>query len=145
MRIALYKGKTRLFDRLIQWWTRSEYSHCEIIFSENGSTGESYCASSSVLDGGIRFKWMVLNPAKWDIIEVEGNVERAFQWFAHRIGTPYDLRGILGCVLRCLPPTEGRWFCSSAIAAALGWPEEWRVVPAHLKNAADFRLGAAHG
>lgn len=141
----MYKGKTRLFDRMIQWWTRSDYSHCEVVFAYNGQSDLSYCASSSFLDGGIRFKWMALDPEKWDIVEIDGDETMAFAWFAQRLGTPYDFKGILGCVLRCVPPSDNRWFCSSAIAAAIGWPEAWRVVPANLRNAADYRAGAAHG
>lgn len=144
MKIALYRGRDRLFDRLIQWWTRSDYSHCEVVFAENGDSGQSYCASSSYLDGGIRFKWMVLKPEKWDIVEIDGDEVAAFAWFAQRLGRPYDVRGIIGCALRFIPASVDKWFCSSAIADAVGWPEAWRVVPAHLKNAADYR-SVRHG
>lgn len=138
MKIALYRGRTRLFDRLVQWWTRSIYSHCEVIFAENVE-GESYCASSSFLDGGVRFKWIRLNPEKWDIVDIDGDEVAALAWFNDHIGTPYDVKGIIGCVLRFIPPGVDKWFCSSAIATAIGWPEAWRVVPGVLKNAADYR------
>lgn len=30
-KVAFYKGRHRLFDRLVQWWTRGPYSHCELL------------------------------------------------------------------------------------------------------------------
>lgn len=29
--IAFYKGRTRWLDRVIQWWTKGPYSHCEVV------------------------------------------------------------------------------------------------------------------
>lgn len=145
MRIALYRGKKRLFNRLVAWWTRSAYSHCEIVFADDPNSGLHYCASASHLDGGVRFKWLDLHPDTWDIVDVQGDEGVAYAWFLAHQGRSYDFKGIVGCVLRCIPASADKWFCSSAIAAAIGWPEPWRVVPANLKNAADFRGGVVHG
>ena len=32
--LALYKGRGTLFNRLIRLWTRSKYSHCELVLSD---------------------------------------------------------------------------------------------------------------
>ena len=47
VQLALYKGRGTLFNALIRWWTRSPYSHCELVI--NGT-----CYSSSIRDGGVR-------------------------------------------------------------------------------------------
>jgi hypothetical protein len=144
MQVALYKGKgQRLFDRLICWWTRSTYSHCEAVFDYNAETGQYFCASASVLDGGVRFRWMPLDPTKWDLVELTADKHAAFEWYANHVGRKYDYQGIVGCVIRAIPANPARWFCSSALAAALGWPEPWRCLPANIKNAADWEK--AHG
>jgi len=31
IKVAFYTGPGRLIDKLIRWWTNSEYSHCEKI------------------------------------------------------------------------------------------------------------------
>ena len=66
MKLAFYKGREDLYDRLISWWTRGPYSHVELVISDN------YCMSSSPKDGGIRFKHIDLRPDHWDLVELEG-------------------------------------------------------------------------
>lgn len=138
MKVALYKGKDRLFDRMVQWWTRSDYSHCEAIVEEKAD-GSMVCWSSSCLDGGVRIKEMKLNPAKWDIVEVSADLGRVRLWFTLHQGKSYDFWGLAGCVLRCLSPSRDKWFCSSAVAAAIGYDEPWRVTPADLANLASYQ------
>ena len=99
MQLALYKGRTRLFDRAVQWWTRSIYSHCELVFSTD-SHGVSTCGSSSYLDGGVRIKNMALDPAKWDLVDLPGfDPVAASKWFDVHAGQRYDLIGLFGFVL----------------------------------------------
>lgn len=31
VKLALYKGQGQLGNAVIRWWTRSEYSHCELV------------------------------------------------------------------------------------------------------------------
>ena len=140
MKVALYKGKKRAFNRLVAWWTRSDYSHCEVLFEYDLKTNTYLCASSSYLDGGIRFKWINLDAPHWDIVEIKGDIEKVREWYKLRLGRPYDVKGIVGCVVRRLPASNDKWFCSSSIASALGYPEPWRVLPVDLKSIADFEL-----
>ena len=63
VQLALRKGDKRLSARLIQWWTNSAYSHCELVV-------EGWCYSSSVMDKGVRRKRIELRPDKWDVIEL---------------------------------------------------------------------------
>lgn len=130
MKIAFYKGTLRgrygWFSRLARWADQGRYSHCEVVFSDG------LCASASWYDGGVRFKKIAFNSINWDIVELNFTPEaeaKVRAWFQRHEGRPYDLRGSLGVV--CRPFGQGRrgWFCSEAVAAAIGFKEPWRFSP----------------
>jgi hypothetical protein len=127
-RAAFYKG-TRpglagLYNRLIRWWDNGKYSHCELIFSDGQA------ASASFLDGGVRFKQIDFDPARWDFVNLQANLEdEARQWFTKHEGSGYDLVGNLRFALDFLPDNKNKWFCSEALAAAIGIFEPWRLGP----------------
>ena len=126
--VAFYKG-TRpgiqgLYNILVRWWTRSPYTHCEMIFSDGLS------ASSSFLDGGVRFKQIDYNPEHWDIIELPSELEQsARDWFEQHEGDSYDLIGNLGFVIGSVDDSKRKWFCSEVIMAALGVTEPGKFSP----------------
>lgn len=123
MRIALYKGRKRLFNRLVSWWMRGPYSHCEAILSERD--GISECASSSFLDGGVRIKRIRLNPDNWDIVETPWSADRSREWFESHLGAKYDLFGLVFFVLPWRQ-SRRRYFCSEAVLASAGINDAWR-------------------
>lgn len=132
VQLALYKGRTRLFDRAVQWWTRSTYSHCELVFNTD-SHGVSVCGSSSYLDGGVRIKNMALDPEKWDLVDLPGfDPVHASKWFDMHAGERYDLVGLFGFVLPFMRDNQTRWFCSEACASAMGLGDAWRYSPGAL-------------
>lgn len=126
--VAFYKG-TRpgiqgLYNILVRWWTRSPYTHCEMIFSDGLS------ASSSFLDGGVRFKEITYNPEHWDIVELPSELEQsARDWFEQHEGDSYDLIGNLGFVVGSVDDSKRKWFCSEVIMAALGVTEPGKFSP----------------
>lgn len=129
LEIAFYKGRTRLFDRLIQWWTRGPYSHCEVATHRSGS-GAAWCISASFLDKGVRGKWIYLDPSRWDIVSVSSvDTAVAHEWLAKHLGRRYDLAGLLGFIWRPHAGSRRKWFCSEACAAILGLKEPWRFDP----------------
>lgn len=131
MKIALYRGTRSglqgLFSLLVRLWTRSSYSHVELVFSDGLS------ASASWVDGGVRFKQIdySAHPERWVIFDVPGDEAYALQWFRERVGKSYDILGLLGFVW---PARGGRdkWFCSKAFMASLGYSEANRFHPGHL-------------
>lgn len=131
MRIAFYKGRVRLFNRLVSWWLKGPYSHCELVLAMD-SNGRYVCASSSALDGGVRIKHMNLNPEHWDMVPVSGDVYEAWHWLAHHEGEGYDYLGLVGFIARVLGHSKNRWVCSEAVAEMLGMPESWRFDPCSL-------------
>lgn len=126
--IALYKGRSRLSSRLIAWWLRSPYSHCELVLRTVADVSE--CASSSWMDGGVRIKHIRLEPAHWDFLTIEADPDWVRAWFGAHKGQPYDWLGLFGFVIRRIKGWRGAWWCSEACAAALGWPDPWRFDPA---------------
>lgn len=134
MRIAFYKG-TRpglpgIYNRLVRWWTSSVYSHVELV----ASTGRAW--SSSAEDGGVRSKLIDFDPKKWDLVDVPAVLEpAAMAWFAAHRGERYDWLGNLQFVIAAVPDAKKRWFCSEAVAAALGIPDPWRYDPGTLASA----------
>lgn len=130
MKLALYKG-TRpglagVYNRLVRWWTASPYSHCELVFSDG------MCASSSWMDGGVRLKRIEFDPAKWDVIAIEGDEAAALSWFFDHDMDGYDLLGMFWFVFGGLRQDRRKWTCSEACGAALQIKDPWRFDPCQL-------------
>jgi len=131
MQVLFYKARGTVLDRLIRWWTGGPYSHVELVLAEQ-EDGRLLCASAHPQDGGIRFQLITPDPQAWDAIPVEGNAATAQAWFENHRGAKYDWFGVFGFVLRPARQDAQRWFCSEAIAAALGFTDPWRFDPATL-------------
>ena len=134
MKAAFYRG-TRpglagIYNRLVRWWTQSEFSHVELVLS----TGRAW--SASFADGGVRNKLIDFDTNNWVLIDLPPELEQSAEaWFKAHRGAKYDLLGNLQFVLAPIPHTEGRWFCSEAVAAALGIPDPWRYAPGTMASA----------
>ena len=117
MFVAFYKGEGNFFDKLIRWKTRSQYSHCELVFSDG------VFFSADPRDKGVRYKNIALDPTKWDFKEVHldtfaENVVR--RYCDSKVGRKYDWLGIVFChVLKLGVEDAGRFFCSEICGKAL--------------------------
>lgn len=143
LRAAFYKGTHAglpgVYNRLVRWWTRSPYSHVELIFFDGGPAADSQAASSSYMDGGVRFKWFTFDPALWDFVDLpEAMAKPALAWFDAHEGEAYDLLGNVHFVLSAIGGERGKWFCSEAVGAALGMPDPDRFDPGTLHAALTF-------
>ena len=137
LRAAFYKsthpGLPGVYNRLVRWWTRSPYSHVELVF------GGGLAASSSAMDGGVRIKSIEFEPDKWDFVDLpEGLAQPALQWFGRHEGAAYDYLGNVHFVLSPVAGSKRKWFCSEAVAAALGIPDPGRFDPGTLHAALTF-------
>lgn len=128
MKIAFYKGKKRLNNKIISWWMNGKYSHAELIL-EDLKNGASWCVSSSSQDGGVRVKEIFLKPEHWDIVEVGGDKGAALRWYLKHRNTKYDWFGLLGFIYRRYGGQKKKWFCSEAIMSMLGYEDAWRFEP----------------
>ena len=103
--------------RLICWWTRSPYSHVEIVI--NG-----VCYSSSLRDGGVRKKTIDLDKPHWRVIPIEWRNETdAWREFAKRNGKPYGWMDLITQHVLRLPVDDPGLLCSELCALMLGLPE----------------------
>jgi hypothetical protein len=128
MRAAFYKatrpGWRGIYSWLVRKVDRGPYSHCELIF------GDGLSGSASWMDGGVRAKRIEYDAGKWDFIELPDHLEaEARLWFGKHDGQGYDLLGNLRFVWWLVRESQKDWFCSEAMAAALGHLEPWRHGP----------------
>jgi hypothetical protein len=138
LRAAFYKGTHAglpgIYNRLVRWWTRSPYSHVELILPAFGSA-----ASSSAMDGGVRFKAIDFDAALWDFVDLPADLsDGAEAWFNQHYGDGYDYLGNVHFVLSAVGDDKRKWFCSEAVAAALGMPNPERFDPGTLHAALTF-------
>lgn len=127
VKLALYKGKGLIFNRLVRWWTSSEYSHCELVIDQ-------LAYSSSLMDGGVRKKWIDFKDEHWDFIELPwADADAVMGYFAC---TDDDKYGVLGLfksqLLNRNKEFKGSQFCSEWCAAAVGLPNPSSYSPATL-------------
>ena len=136
--VAFYKGKGTWVNGLIRWWTKSEYSHVELIVD-----GVWY--TSATWEKGTVARALKGNPEKWDMVELPCTVEQkvnATVSARNKLGKGYDYWGILfSQVLPWKGDRSDRWFCSeylyscladAGIVAGLVKPEE--VSPQNLSD-----------
>lgn len=128
VRLALYKAPGDLVDRAVRLWTRSVYSHCELVLSDGRFV------SSSPRDGGVRAKCIEPSSNTWDFVALpwveQEDVEAALE---REGGTGYDWIGIIGSQL--LPigiHSRKRWFCSEFCGAVMGLEKPERYSPGEL-------------
>lgn len=132
MKAAFYKADGQFYNWFVRKWERGPYSHVELIFSDGRA------ASASFRDKGVRFKEIDFDNGNWDFIELPAQLEgKALNWFIAHDKCKYDL---LGQVRFLISPinignNDEKWWCSEAVAAALGLPDPWRYGPNGLYDA----------
>ena len=154
----------RLGEFLIKLRLRGIYSHSEVMFEpsdghavallmpdkslEPDSDGAYWCSSSVWLEripaysprragslGGVRFKRVVPDLSKYDIIDTSNSdALYAAELASNYQGSLYDLQLIIGFISWLIPGKRSRWMCSEICAAMLGVPEDqsWRFDPCSL-------------
>lgn len=133
--LACYHGRAskrwhRICDGITRFFTRGQYSHCEIAVYLTDS--EYQCYSSSYRDGGVRTKVMQLDLDKWDLIPLDVSIEQIQDSFNQTKESGYDLLGALGCVagLRQHPT---KYFCSEWCFNTIYQSDQgWRFSPVQL-------------
>lgn len=102
--------------RAICAWTRSPYSHVEIVI--NG-----VCYSSSLRDRGVRKKTIDLGKPHWRVIPIEWVAEtEALRVFFRNQGQPYGWGDLIAQHVLRLPVDDPGLLCSELCALMLGLP-----------------------
>lgn len=124
VKLALYRPHkwNDLIGRSICAWTRSPYSHCELVIDGD-------CYSSSLRDGGVRRKRIDLDKPWWDVVHIPwADAYSVREVFAQHIGEPYGYLDLIGQHVFRIPwHIPNGWLCSEICAAALGLnhPQIW--------------------
>jgi len=141
MQVAFFKGTKSglagVYNRGVRFITKGKYSHCELVFSDGLS------ASSSFMDGGVRFKRIDYDLGHWDVIDIGNTFEEpARYWFKKHEGQGYDLLGNLHFIFGFVGDNRHKWSCAEAVAEAIGIPDSWRINPNSLYPIIDkyFKL-----
>lgn len=129
MRLLFYKDAFGPFEWLIQLLTWSRFVHVELAVAHG--PGWALVWSSSSRDGGVRLRRIDVRPEAWESVDIADH-PGALAWFAAHEGQRYDWLGVARFVLPFIPQGRRRWFCSEAVAAALGLPRPHKWTPADL-------------
>lgn len=127
IKVAFYKGSGGLIHKIVRWWTKSKYSHVELIMPDDKTwVSISPFLSSRVTSKKIETKF---NDAEWDVLTfalsfrepVEAYQLRQLHKFINRTeGMKYDWFGMLiSNFSPFLIKHRHKWYCSEWIAHAL--------------------------
>ena len=127
IKIAFYKGDPSRLHRFIRWWTKSKYSHAELVMPD----GETWWSISPFLGSSVssRSRATLANPERWDYLTFNLNwrdpvreyqLNQLDKFITATAGQRYDWIGML--LSQCtsfLIKHRDRWYCSEWIAHAL--------------------------
>jgi hypothetical protein len=131
IKIAFYKGEGNFINKIVRRWTKSVYSHAELILPDDITwIGISPFLKSKVAS---RQKSSV-EYEEWDFIPIDVTQEQLdiiMEFFEYTKGQGYDWTGmLLSQFLPCKIKHKKRWYCSEWIAYALriSCVFDWRII-----------------
>tara|TARA_B100000287_G_scaffold262190_1_gene246711 strand:- start:5908 stop:6480 length:573 start_codon:yes stop_codon:yes gene_type:complete len=120
IKVAFYKAKGNWFNSIIRWWTKSKYSHAELVLPNN----VTWIGISPFLTSTVESRFHLdCDYNNWDFVELEiTNKQHAtiLDFFEETKGCRYDWVGML--LSQFLPfsiKRRSKWYCSEWIAYAL--------------------------
>jgi hypothetical protein len=120
VKIAFYKGQGDWRNKTIRWWTKSIYSHAELVLPDN----KTWVSISPILSSRVESREKVsYDPEKWDFLEFEVTDQQLriiLNFFDDTRGCGYDWIGMIAS--QFLPfaiKRREKWYCSEWIAYAL--------------------------
>ena len=131
IKVAFYKGKGDFLNGVVRWWTKSIYSHAELVLPD----GITWIGISPFLKSKVASrKKLIIDFAEWDFINLEVTSEQLniiMEFFEDTEGQRYDWLGmLLSQFLPCKIKHKKRWYCSEWIAYALriACVFDWRII-----------------
>lgn len=120
VKVAFYKGKGSWKNGVIRWWTKSKYSHAELVMPDNFT----WISISPLLSSKVQSRINTdFNPEIWELVSIDVSAEQVQvinDFFEETKGCKYDWIGmILSQFLPCKIKHRHRWYCSEWIAYAL--------------------------
>ncbi len=139
--IAYYLGRksenenATLLDQVICFFTKSRFSHVELVYDYSPYSQIGLTWSSSSRDGGVRPQRIDFNDMRWELYEVPTTITKGkiIEWFNEtRMGAEYDWLGALGAYIPAFKGSKKRWFCSEIVATCLKVPDADKLTPQEL-------------
>ena len=129
--IAFYKGKGNIINKIVRWWTKSPYSHSELILKD----AQTWLSISPFIKASVSSTTkLIYEPLDWDFIEIEVTEKQhdtIEQFYDLTKGCGYDWIGmVLSQFLPFNIKQKSRWYCSEWIAYALRISSiiDWKVI-----------------
>ena len=127
IQVAFYKGQGGWIHKLIRWWTKSPYSHVELVLPD----GKTWISISPFLTSRVapRIRHRIDNPDAWDYLVFklsdrppvqEYQLAQLYKFIDVTQGAKYDWVGmVMSHFCPYLIKRKERWYCSEWIAHAL--------------------------
>ena len=120
IKIAFFKGEGEFVNRIVRWWTKSPYSHAELILPD----GVTQIGISPFLKSEVSARRKnITNLDEWDFIEFDISEEQndtIMQFYEETKGNRYDWFGMVASqFIPFVVKQKGHWYCSEWIAYAL--------------------------
>ena len=129
--MAFYKGKGNWKNKIIRWWTKSPYSHAELVMPDN----YTWISISPLLTSVVSYRIKIdFDLKKWDFVELQIDDKQhkmLLDFFEETKGCNYDWIGmILSQLLPFHIKRKNKWYCSEWIAYALriSGAINWRTI-----------------
>ena len=131
IKVAFYCGKGTWVNKIIRWWTKSPYSHAELIMPDNETWIGISPFKASRLEQKHNPDYVVCD---WNFLELEVTSEQLGvikEFYESTRGSKYDWVGML--LSQFLPyhiKRKNKWYCSEWIAYALriSCVIDWRLI-----------------
>ncbi len=129
--VALYKGEGNWVNNIVRKWTKSIYSHAELVLDDK----QTWIGISPFIKAKlVQRKVHNYDPDKWDFYEIPVNQEQhnlILDFFNLTKEARYDWFGML--LSQCLPfriKEKNKWYCSEWISYALRISNiiDWKVI-----------------
>lgn len=118
LRIAFYNADDNLTHKLIRWVTKSPFSHCELVFSDD------WCFGADPEDGTRFLTYSnIYDPQTWCLMDLpwisEEDEKRIRKYCEQEDECGYDWWGIFLGRINPMHNHPDKWFCSEFCATAL--------------------------
>ena len=119
--IAFYKARGRRRDRLIRRWTRSPYSHVEILLMDRKTLVGINPPTKNIVKKSFPRKYTL--KTDWDLVSISIDREqekRLLEFMSRTMGHKYDWIGmLLSNLIPFKVKQKNKWYCSEWVLEAL--------------------------
>ena len=149
IKIAFFKGdRKRRLHRFIRWWTKSDYSHAELVMPD----GATWVSISPFLSSRVAMRIKTdPDPESWDYLTFplswrepvrKYQLEQLHKFIEVTQGSKYDWIGmILSHIGSYVIKRKDRWYCSEWIAHALVYSRIVMWDDVHIHGTPDLNPG----